>query len=110
MSTRPASEAGDPTAGLLSSVDMLPEASISYRQLDHWTRRGFLNPVVVLGDRWWPKAETEVARLMGRLTAVGLPLETAARVARSGQSRTEIAPGIWIEVTGSAVQPARQER
>ena len=78
------------------------EAGITYRQLDFWVRRGFLRPVHDGGtgrSREWTRAELDVARLMGRLTAAGLPLETAHRVARSGESRAEIAPGIWIEVT-----------
>ncbi len=48
--------------------------------------------------RIWPQAELEVARVMGRLARAGLKVETAHRVARSGQSRHEISPGVWIEV------------
>lgn len=92
-------------AGLLST-DMVREAGISFRQLDYWTRTGRLlpadSPTGRNGSqgfkRRWTRAELGVARVLGRLTAAGLPLETATRIARSGESRTEIAPGIWIEV------------
>jgi DNA-binding transcriptional MerR regulator len=91
----------------VSSPDAVHLAGITYRQLDYWSRAGYLKP----GRQWagnrygsgsprsWPEAELAVAKLMGRLTAAGLPLKTAHRIARSGQSRAEIAPGIVIEVT-----------
>ena len=79
---------------------------LTYRQIDYAVKAGYLRP----GRQWrgrkwgsgspriWPTAELEVARTMGRLTAAGLPLKTAHVVARSGESRAEIAPGVWIEV------------
>lgn len=78
------------------------ELGITYRQLDHFVRQGYLKPSHDGGSghpREWTRAELDVARLMGRLSAVGIRLETAHRVARSGQCRAEIAPGIWIEVS-----------
>lgn len=80
------------------------ETGMTYRQIDYATRKGFLKPLHVGGtgySREWTHAELEVARLLGRLTEprVGLSLETAARIARSGAGRYEIAPGIVIEVT-----------
>jgi hypothetical protein len=79
---------------------------ITYRQLDHWVRGGYLQP----GRNWaghakgpgsprmWPPGELEIARRMGRLTAAGLPPALAARFARELWPGGEIAPGIWIEV------------
>ena len=78
------------------------EAGVTYRQLDHYVRQGYLKPAHEGGSgrqREWTRAELDVARVMGRLTAVGLRLETAHRIARSREPRAEIAPGIWIEVT-----------
>lgn len=100
----------EPGAGdvLMSSPDAVRHAGITFRQLDYWARKDFLRfrqcqPLRGKPGsgcpRSWPAAEVEVARVMGRLTALGLPLETAHRVARSGDARTEIAPGIVIEVT-----------
>lgn len=77
------------------------EVGITYRRLDHWTRIGLLKPLHGGGSgnsRYWTRSELNVARIMGRLTAAGLSLEAAHEVARSGKPRTEIAPGIWIEV------------
>lgn len=91
----------------LVSADIAWEAGITYRMLDHWVRRGYLRPGHVQrkkgkagsgSPRIWPQAEREAARVMGRLTRAGLKVEAAHRVARSGQSRYEAAPGIWIEV------------
>jgi len=82
------------------------ELGITYRQLDYAVRAGYLRPERKWKGRgWgsgspriWPEKELEVARLMGRLSAIGLPLAKAAEIARSGDARYEIAPGIWIEV------------
>jgi hypothetical protein len=80
---------------------------LTYRQLDYATRRGLLKPGHVQrkkrkggsgSPRIWPAAELEVARTMGRLIKAGLTLDAAHRIARSGESRAEIAPGVWIEV------------
>lgn len=84
------------------------ELGITYRHLDYAVRAGYLFPERTWKGRgWgsgsprvWPEKELEVARTLGRLLAIGLPLETAARIARSSETRHEITPGIWIEVTG----------
>lgn len=62
---------------------------ISYRQLDHWTRLGYLHPVLRRGPgigrpREWPEYELATAAAMGRLVRLGLSLELAHRVARRG--------------------------
>ncbi len=93
--------------GALVSADIAWEAGITYRQLDHWVRQGYLKPGHVQrkkrkggsgSPRIWPLSELETAKIMGRLAKAGLPLEMAHCIARSGQSRHEIAPGVWIEV------------
>ncbi len=76
------------------------ELGITYRQLDYWVRLGLLKPLHLGGsgiNREWTRAELEVARLMGRLVAAGLKPAVAEQLARS--RRSEIAPGVWIEVT-----------
>ncbi len=83
------------------------ELGMSYRQMDYAVRAGYLRPVREWrgrrrssgSPRYWTDEELDVARRLGRLTAAGLALETAARVARSGPGRSEIAPGITIEVS-----------
>ena len=95
-----------PPPGLLSSADIVSKAAISYRQCDFWTVRGFLRPERTWrGRRWgsgspriWSRAELGVARTMGRLVRAGLPLETAHEIARSGETRAELAPGVWLEL------------
>jgi Bacterial RNA polymerase, alpha chain C terminal domain len=92
---------------LLASTDVAREAGISFRQLDHWTRCGYLMP----GREWrgrhwgsgsnrtWPAGEMEIARRMGRLTAAGILPRLAASFARNSWPKGEIMPGIAIEVT-----------
>jgi DNA-binding transcriptional MerR regulator len=91
------------TRVLLSSADVIRHAGITYRQLNHWTVRGLLRPEERQRnrpgvDREWSRAEADMARVIGRLTDAGLTLDVAAKVARSGQPRYEIGPGVWIEV------------
>ena len=91
---------GDVTEVLIAG-DVSALAGISYRQLDYWVRKGFLQPAPGPEGsgrpRRWTAGEIELARTMGRLIRAGLPLETAHKVALSGE-RCEIAPGVWIEV------------
>lgn len=95
------------TGELLANADVIGAAGITYRQLHHWTVQGYLVPAGGTGKgsgyaREWTRGELAVACLMGRLTAAGLPPAIAARVARCGQERCEIAPGVTVEVTGAA--------
>lgn len=90
----------------LTSADIMFEAGMTYRQLDYAVRAGYLQP----GRQWqgakrgsgsprvWPKDELGIAQRMGRLTRAGIPAALAAAIARSGDARHEIAPGVWIEV------------
>lgn len=74
---------------------------ITYRQLDFWSRRGYLkasNPDCGSGrEKHWPEAELRVADVMYRLTKAGLTVKAAHTVAR-GQS--ELAPGVTVLVDG----------
>lgn len=97
-----------------TSADLVSVSGMSYRQLDHWTRKGYLqcaNPGAGSGvARVWPDAELRVAETMSRLRDVGLSVETAHLVARAG-GRVELAPGIWVAVDTPAevIPPALDE-
>jgi hypothetical protein len=74
---------------------VLSVSGLSYRQLDHAVRKGYLRPQGGEGTgypRTWPAAEVEVARIYGRLVLAGVTPAAAARVARGGA----LAPGIRI--------------
>ena len=89
--------------GVIACTTHLPAAlGITYRQLDHWAIYGYLHPQIYGGSgtaRWWPAAEVEIARRMGRLAAAGLTVKRAAAFARDDWPRGEIAPGITLEAT-----------
>lgn len=60
---------------------------VTYRQLNHWVKAGWLRPDGPGGSghwRAWPVAELEIARTMGALTRAGLPLAMAHDLARHG--------------------------
>lgn len=101
-------EAGEEAPELLSSADVAWKAGITFRQCDHWVRRGYLRPDgAALGSgrpRRWPRAEVDVARAMARLVRIGLTPAAAHRIARSGEIRTEAGPRIWLEL-GPAFSP-----
>jgi hypothetical protein len=75
---------------------------ITYRQIDHWARVGYLHPQQRHGagsGRWrhWPDDEAEVAYRMVRLVTAGIPPALAATIARA-DGPVEIAPGITITI------------
>jgi hypothetical protein len=73
----------------------------SYRQIDHWTRRGYLLAEGKGGQghtRRWPLEERDVAAMMHRLVTAQIPPEVAHAIARSGGDH-EVAPGIRVVVT-----------
>lgn len=92
-----------------ANTDWLGDA-LTYRQLDHWTRKGLLRPEGGRGSgqsREWPHRERKVALLMARLVKAGLGLELAHRVARDYfenrgpwaiPASLEIAPGLRIVI------------
>lgn len=68
--------------------DLVRMARISYRQADHWTRRGW---IVASADgvgsgyrRTWSADEVAVAVYMATLVRAGVTPAAAARAARNG--------------------------
>lgn len=70
------------------------QLGLSYRQLDYWTRCGYLRPVQRCENRVgngtgyareWPEYELSIAAAMGRLVRLGLTPARAAKVARAGR-------------------------
>lgn len=79
---------------------LIDRGVVTYRQLDHWARRGFLHPEMD-GDgsgypRTWSADELRVAERMARLRRAGLDLEIAADLARSSEWPVTIGPGLTL--------------
>lgn len=70
----------------MRAPDVLRAAGITYRQLDNWSRIGYLHPVNpdcgTGRARDYPMSEVKVAQRMALLLNAGLTLKTAHRVAR----------------------------
>lgn len=74
--------------GMISEA--LEATGLTYRQLDYWTRTGRIHAAAAVKGRRvqsgtarvWPDSEIRIAALIARLTALGLNLDVAARVAR----------------------------
>jgi hypothetical protein len=57
---------------------------ISYRQLDHWSKEGYLLPKTGEGSqREWPDQEIRIGRMMSRLVAIGISPSRSAYYARA---------------------------
>lgn len=90
------------------SLDQILATGVSYRQVDHWCRQGYLKPLQATPGsgyaRIWPAVERDVALLITRLQAAGVELATAARIARSladsGSNRVDLGGGVFISVGG----------
>jgi hypothetical protein len=67
-------------------LELVP--TLTRRQADHWTRSGWLRATLAprreggRGERFWPREEVDVARIMVRLTDAGYITDVAARIAR----------------------------
>jgi hypothetical protein len=89
----------------------LPDG-VSYRQLDHWARQGWLFPTrggIGTGHRReWSETEIRVAEMIARLRSAGLELPAAAAAARSivYDGWAELDEGITITVR----QPGKDDQ
>jgi len=56
---------------------------ISYRQLDHWCKEGYLRPTGGNGtQRVWSEEEIKIGKMMSRLVAIGFTPSAASGYAR----------------------------
>lgn len=97
------------TSGHTGSRDVIASVGVTYRQLDFWTRRGWVvasprPPGATSGTpRSWPEGELRVAAVMARLVAAGLAPHAAHRAARGGGI---LAPGGRVSVEEPALSEA----
>lgn len=97
-----------------SGPDTCRDAGITYRQLDYWTRRGFIRPVGKSNpgsgaQRRYTAAEVEIARVLGVLSRQSLHpkagglYEAVSDGMRSGERTVEVCPGLLVDVDRLAV-------
>lgn len=95
-------------AGTAEGPPVTGKSAPTYRQVDYWTRAGYLrpasgNPTPGSGHRReWDETELDVALLMGKLTEAGLMPRAAALVARQhvgGAGEVQLADGVTVTVT-----------
>lgn len=82
-------------------AEMIAISGATARQIDHWTRCGYLVADEATPGPGYPRnwhiGELAVVRLLRRLTEAGLQPAVAAQVARGAR---ELAPGIFIFING----------
>jgi DNA-binding transcriptional MerR regulator len=89
------------------------DRGLTYRRLDHWTRRGWLRPTHDGGtghNREWPQRELRIADLMRRLIKAGLTPEAAAQAARThedGRPLISIGPGLVLAIDTNLLTETR---
>jgi hypothetical protein len=88
-----------PREGTVTCSGML-DTGLTMRQLEYWTRTGYLrplNPAPGTGvPREYPTAERDIARTMLRLIAAGLIPAAAHRYARAPATARALAPGVYL--------------
>lgn len=65
---------------------VLRRTGLTYRQLDHWATKGYLQPEGGEGSgrvRYWPEREVQVAAAMKRYVDAGLTPKAAHEAARN---------------------------
>jgi DNA-binding transcriptional MerR regulator len=94
--------------GCVNGPDAAREAGITYRQLDYWTRRGYLEaerPGQGSGrDRLYNRSEIAIAKMAEAFRRAGLRLDVAFRTARELQDRPVVrimtgAASVWVVST-----------
>jgi DNA-binding transcriptional MerR regulator len=87
----------------IRSTELIRMAGITYRQLDHWSRRGFIETKHPGNgrQRQWDEDETERTLMLARLVRAGFEPERASTyvtwLLRDGQ--VQLAPGVILAVT-----------
>ena len=93
-----------------STQYVVDQSGASIRQLNHWIKKGWLEPKEYGGSgtqREWSKKELDVANLMARMLRAGLDVKRAAKVARlivdnPDPAKTKrfirLGEGIWLVV------------
>lgn len=75
----------------VGSGELCRAANITYRQLDHWTRRGWVNALPRVGGighaREYPPIEVRVCLLMSAMVHDGYNAAHAAQIARERVTR-----------------------
>jgi DNA-binding transcriptional MerR regulator len=70
----------------MNGSQLAAAVGVTYRQIDYWTRRGFVRPYVMdPGNghpRDYPPSEIRIARDLAALVAAGVTVETAHAIAR----------------------------
>lgn len=75
------------TGETFTSAEVMDATGLTYRQVDYWTRMGWLRTVTAPtpGSGYWrayPRAEVRVAHLMVAMANAGVAVQVAAEAAR----------------------------
>jgi DNA-binding transcriptional MerR regulator len=84
----------------VSSTELARMAGISYRQLDYWSRRGFISTKHpgYGHQRQWDDSEADRTLMLARLVRAGFELEWASRhvTCLLANGRAHVAPGMTL--------------
>jgi DNA-binding transcriptional MerR regulator len=97
-------DAAESTADLVSSTELAQRARISYRQLDHWTRKGYIPGFerdVHIGSgylRHYDEGQVSVVMEMAKLVHAGITVEVASMIAIElvDSGSAQLGPHYWI--------------
>ena len=84
-------------------------AGLTYRQIDHWTKQGYLKPAGSTSGsghpRQWSGEELRVARVMVQLLAAGFTVTAAHDVARRGPGAHDLGDTVRVVVREGVNEP-----
>jgi DNA-binding transcriptional MerR regulator len=93
------------------STDLVRQAGVSLRQLDHWTSQGYVRPDPRVREtsgcpRYYSGQEPEVTMTMARLIVAGFTASRAASLARlfveDGVSAVTLGGGMRLSLTSAS--------
>lgn len=91
---------------MVQADQFVPMSGISYRQLDTWTRKGYLEAEGAGGGsgraREWSMDELVIARRIKTLLAAGFVLAVAADLARKNDGEHDLVDGVSVNLAFTA--------
>lgn len=87
----------------MKTGELIKATGVTGRQLDHWSRRGYIDATLPGSGhhRQWSDEQVRRVRNLVRLTNAGVELEVAAAVAsqlEEGQTEVDLGGGVTLEL------------
>ena len=95
----------------VTTPDVADRIGATYRQLDYWIRRGYVEGMDAFAcpgtgyNRTWQAQSLASAERLARLVRAGFVTEVAASLAAEGDGTHDVAPGVTVTIGAPARHP-----